>query len=162
MAKMRPKVHTEKHIIQLTPTTVGLASIINQAIVFATAAPVGATNVREGATISAVFIEMWITSDDAAQGSTVVTLEKIPALAPYQTYTQSITLNGYANKKNILYTTQGLTPPNIQSGVPFIRQWFMIPKGKQRFGLGDQLILNISGISNGAVFCGQFQFKEQF
>jgi len=162
LAKMKPVIHTEKHIIQLTPTNVGLGAIDNQTMASAVAAPTGATEVREGSSIKSVFIEMWITSDDGAAGSTVVTLEKRTGGSPAMLYAQSIALNSYANKKNVLYTTQGLTPPNIQSGILFLRGWHKIPKGKQRFGLSDILILNISGISNGATFCGFWTYKEEF
>lgn len=159
---MRPRVNTEKHILQFSPTTVGLGAISNVLAVHAVAAPALSRDVREGAIVSAIYVEFWIHSDDAAAGSTVVTLEKVPALATPMTYAQSIVLNDYSNKKNILYTSQGLVPPNVQSGLPLIRGWFKIPKGKQRFGLGDKIIINISGISNGVVYCGHLQFKEQF
>lgn len=129
---------------------------------FSVAAPSASNEVREGCTISAVFVEMWVTSDDSAQGSTVVSLEKRPSLSPQMTYAQSQALNSYSNKRNVFFTSQGLTPPNVQSGIPFIRQWFKIPKGKQRMGLGDLITLNISGITNGANYCGFFTFKEQF
>jgi len=160
---LRPKVHTEKHIVQQTVASVATAAIATVNIAFAKKAPTtAAIDVREGSSISAVFVEMWITSDDAAQGSTVVTLEKRPSLAPSMSYAQSIALDTYPNKNNVFYTTMGLTPPNVQSGIPFIRQWFKIPKGKQRFGQDDILVINISGITNGANYCGFFTFKEQY
>jgi len=60
-----------------------------------------------------------------------------------------------------LYTTQGLTSEQNANAVPIIRQWFKIPKGKQRFGLGDQMVLNISAAQEGVENCGMFIFKEQ-
>ncbi len=160
---MRPVVNTDKHYVQVSVTSVGLGALL--ATVFANAvqdATSSATEVREGAKISAVFIEMWITSDDAAQGSVSVSVEKRTGNSPTMTFAQSQALYSFPNKKNIMYHTQGLTSPNVQSGIPFIRQWFKIPKSKQRFGLGDNLTLNVSGITNGAVICGFFTYKEQF
>lgn len=159
---MKSPIHSVKHINQNTPTTVA-AGAINNVLAIEAVTSLSANlsrEVVEGAKVSAIYIEYWITSDDAAQGSMVISVEKVPAGATPMTYAQSVALWSYPNKKNILYTAQGLTPPNVQSGLPFVRQWIKIPKGKQRFGLEDKLYINISGISNGAVFCGMSIYKE--
>lgn len=158
---MKSPIHSVKQYNQYTPTTVALGAISNLTIVEGVnvTAANAVNECPEGALVKQVYLEFWITSDDATQGSVVASLEKIPASATAMTYAQSIALGTYPNKKNVLYTTQGLTPPNVQSGIPFVRGWFKIPKGKQRIGLGDKLVFNISGISNGANFCGFFLYK---
>ncbi len=118
--------------------------------------------IREGAKISAIYLEYWISSNDAAQGSALVTLEKIQADAPDMTFANHQALYSYKNKKNILYTFMGLVNPNVGVAMPIVRGWFKIPKSKQRFGLGDQLVVNYSGISSAINVCGFCIFKEQY
>ncbi len=159
-----PSINSTKHINQQSLFTVASGAIGVRNIVTAVSAPSAnlPAECREGAVIKAVFCEMWLTSDDATQGSAIVTLEKKSASDPDMTASQSAALFTYLNKKNILYTFMGLTPPNIQFPTPTIRGWFKIPKGKQRFGLGDKLNLNVHGQSNGVQACGNFIFKEYF
>ncbi len=158
---MRPRVRTEKHYVQQSLGTVASGAITSVSIINAVAAPSTAVQVNEGAIISAVYIEMWLTSDDAAQGTAIVTVEKVIGSSAAMTTAESAALQGYDNKKNVFFTFMGLVSPNVQPAVPSVRGWFKIPKGKQRFGLGDQLRVNIHGQSNGANFCGFMTYKEQ-
>ncbi len=155
-------VHSTKHVISVTPINVSATSITVQPIIEAVAVVDKniALEVEEGATIKAVFIEAWITSNGSAQSSAVVSIEKQIGGSGDMVYGESVALTSYPNKKNIFYVTEGLTPPNTQNPVPFIRNWLKIPKGKQRFGLGDKLVLNFSGIVGGNTLCGLFIFKE--
>ncbi len=160
---MRPVVNTEKHIVQSSLFSVASGALTSVVIAFAQQTPVVAdTDVREGSKISAVYVEMWITSDDAASGTAIVTLEKRPIATSVMTAANSGDLNSYANKKNVLHTFQGLIPPNVQYPMAAIKGWFKIPKGKQRFGLQDSLVLNVHGQSNGVSACGFFVYKEQY
>ncbi len=117
--------------------------------------------VAEGAIVKAIYLELWIL-DSANDGSFVINLCKVPILNAGPTFTNMNSLGTYVNKKNILYTTQGLTPNNgVGNPIPIIRQWFKIPKTKQRFGLGDTLVLTIA--NNGAntlEYCGFALYKE--
>ncbi len=160
---MRPMVHTEKHYVQKSLFAVA-AGAINQTIIAqaVAAAPTSANHVREGATISAVYVEMWLTSDDTAAGSVIVTLEKLPGSAGAMTTTEAAALAAYDNKKNVLHTQMGLLGPNVQVPIAVIKGWFKIPKGKRRFDLEDGLMLNIFGQSNGVSGCGFFTYKEQY
>ncbi len=158
---MKPVIHSQKHYVQQSRSTVATVAIANIDIINAVAVPTAVDEVVEGAVIKAVFVEMWLL-DGGNAGSFIVSLEKRPALGAVQSFTTSNALNGYGNKKNVLYVTQGLTPNDgITGPIPIIRQWFKIPKGKQRFGLADILALNIT--NNGAndlFFCGFFTYKE--
>ncbi len=71
-------------------------------------------------------------------------------------------LGTFDNKKNILYTTQGLAPNDgVGQPVAVIRQWFKIPKSKQRFGLGDKIRLAIASRGDGVItYCGFATYKE--
>ncbi len=161
---MRPRVHAEKHIVQFSLAAVGAGAIINQLLVLGkqTVTSTVPAHVREGSTISAIYIEMWGTSDDAAAGTTIVTLEKLAGGLASMNTTDSGALNGYDNKKNVLHTFMGLLGPNVQVPMPLVRGWFKIPKGKQRFGIEDKLHLNIHGQSNGMSVCGFCIYKEQY
>ncbi len=161
---MRPKVHIEKHILQRSLFTIAGGAITNVNVATTVADPAAAsvTDVREGCTISAVYLEFWIQTDDTVLGATVVTLEKLPSATPAMIAADSAALNAYPNKKNILYTQQGLTPGNVTFPMNVIKGWFKIPKGKQRFGLGDRLFLNILAQANGLNVCGVVLYKEQY
>ncbi len=159
---MRPHVNTKKHIFQTSLFAVGSGAITQLPFAIAVAAPTLDQHVREGSIISAIYIEYWLTSDDAAAGTTIVTLEKLIGSSANMTVAESAALQGYDNKKNVLHTFMGLLGPNVQVPMPAIRGWFKIPKGKQRFGLGDELVLNVHGQSNGVSGCGFAIYKEQY
>ncbi len=161
---MRPRVHTEKHLVQRSLFAVASGVLNIHVIAIAPQTHVAATadNVREGSIISSVYIELWLTSDDAAAGSVVCTLEKRGGTTTAMTAANSAALDSYANKKNILHTQMGLIGPNVQVPMPIVKGWFKIPKGKQRFGQGDVLIFNILAQSNGVSGCGFSIYKEQY
>ncbi len=159
---MRPKVNTQKHYVQNSLFAVSSGAIVNKTIISAVAAPTAVNEVREGATVSAVYIEMWLSSDDAAAGTAIVTLEKLQAGVASMTAAQSALLNDYLNKRNIFYTQMGLLPSNVDYPMAVVKGWMRIPKGKQRFALGDKLKLNLHGQSNGLAACGFYTYKEQF
>ncbi len=159
---MRPRVHVEKHFNQKSLFAVASGAITNLVILTAVAVPSTAVTVREGCTISAIYIEMWLSSDDAASGTAIVTLEKLNGAQPVMTTTESGALNDYDNKKNVFHTQMGLLPSNVQYPMAVIKGWIKIPKGKQRFSLGDRLVFNIFGQSNGVAGCGFFLYKEQY
>ncbi len=160
---MRPVVNTEKHVPQFSLFAIAAGAISNLALAAAVAVPSVAVHVREGAKISAVYVEMWVTSDDAAAGTVIFTLEKVPGTQTVlMTAAQSAVLNDYPNKKNILHTQMGLIGSNVQYPMAVIKGWIKVPKSKQRFGLNDRLHLNIHAQSNGIAACGFALYKEQY
>ena len=164
MARLRPQVHTQKHLVQLPIATITAG--VRSAQILATAVLAGAkttdSDVEVGSQISAVYIELWIASTTVTGQFTMV-LEKTVSGATAITAAEMATLNDYDNKKNILYTTQGLTSDGDGAGpVPIVRQWFKIPKGKQRFGQGDGLALNLLASGVALQRCGFATYKEQF
>ncbi len=159
---MKSPIHSVKHIVNLTPTTAasGTIAIVNFAVAVVSPDANTSIEVVEGSVIKAVYLEFWFTGDDAVQGSMHGYFEKVPSGAPNMTFTQAANMTGYPNKNNVFISAQGLTPPNIQAGIPFFRGWIKIPKGKQRFALGDKLNLNWTGITDGTVCCGLVIYKE--
>ncbi len=159
-------INSIKHYVGLPLATITAGNVQNNELVDAQVAPASAAaeDVHEGSLVKAVFIEMWIVNDGASGLETqfTVALEKKPSDGPDMTFTNSQNLGAYPNKKNILYVTQGVLAPflNGQSSVPIIRNWVLIPKGKQRFGLGDQLVLNMSAVGQDIRRCGISTYKE--
>ena len=91
--------------------------------------------------------------------------EKISSGGPLMTQPDTVTLNDYPNKKNILKTSQGVIGDANTNTTPVFREWIAIPKGKQRMGLGDRLMLNVSCLAEAAndlEICGMFIYKEYF
>jgi len=160
---LRPIIHSVKHYVQasLTTVTTGVtnSTLLVSAVESTTANLVN--EVPEGSVVKAVFLEIWAIGSVSNQFFTAI-LEKTPAGSAAATTAQMAALGTYANKKNILYTTQGLASNDgIAAPIPIIRQWFKIPKGKQRFGLGDNLRFNITSRgSDDIIICGFSTYKE--
>ena len=160
---MRAPIHSVKHIVQFPIsqiTTGALESITLISAVESTTANLS-REVAEGSIVKSVFVELWI-QNEGTLGESIVTISKGVAGDTGPTFAEQAALFTYNNKKNILFTHQGLTPNDGVSGpIPIIRSWLKIPKGKQRFGLGDRLDLNISNVSsNDLVRCGMAIYKE--
>jgi len=157
-------INTQKHILQIGPQSVALGAILNQGIAVAQrAADADAVNdVRVGSIIKAVYVELWCTSDDATQSSLILTLEKLPNAADPMTVGDAAALDVYHNKNNVFYTTQGLIGQQANNGIPFMRGWFKIPKGKQRMSEDSRLNLNVSAVLDGVRICGVVIYKEYY
>ncbi len=56
--------------------------------------------------------------------------------------------------------TQGVFGDKFTNSVALVRQWFKIPKGKQRFGLGDQLFVTAQSTGQDFQLCGFATYKE--
>ncbi len=160
---MKPPIHSSKHHVQFPITQVVTGTINNVVLAQGVESSTAnlATEVSEGSLIKAIFIELWL-QNEGTLSEQITTLEKSPLFSAGCTFAQQAALFSYSNKKNILFTSQGLTPNDGVSGpINILRQWIKIPKGKQRFGLGDQLNLNISNVSsNDLVRCGFALYKE--
>ncbi len=159
---MRPVIQSNKHYVQKSLTTVLAGAIETVFLAIAKDTPTGgdSTHVKTGSIIKAVFVEMWCRTNDTSPGTVLVTLQKLPGSGVAMSFAEAVALHAYDNKKNILYHTQGLTNDQDADAIPFVRQWFKIPKGKQRFGLDDQLILSISAQALDQNICGFATYKE--
>ncbi len=152
-----------KHYVHL-PRVVTATGVVNTDVLVeaVSVATVGANEqeVEEGSLVKAIYIEHWYTADQDAMGSCIMILEKVPAGQASVTAGQLAALGAYPNKKNILVTHQGLTPSQLQNPVPFFNGWYKIPKGKQRFGLGDKFVMTSMAQSGAQESCGFSTYKE--
>ncbi len=159
---MRPVIHSEKHYVQISRSTVLTVQSVNLDIILAVAgSPTTVDGVAEGALVKAVYIELWLLNS-SNDGSDVVTLIKTPLGNAGPTFGQMNALGVYTNKKNILFTHQGLSSNNgVGNPIQIMGNWYKIPKSKQRFGLGDNLILSIANNGPSTLeFCGFATYKE--
>ncbi len=163
---MRPVIKSKKHIVQISQGTVSQATAVLSTILVQSFEATASTppGVEEGALVKACYVEFWVSQDSASiVGSYTVILVKLPGSANLTSNAEMSALHDYDNKKNILFTAQGLLTPNDGGQVPVLRGWYKIPKGKQRFGLNDRLALvlannNVTDIDIN--FCGTAVFKE--
>ncbi len=162
---MRAVIHSKKHYNQLSQGTVSQGAILNtevlKSIEGASSTP---AEVVEGASVKAVWVEYWIQNASASVvGSFTAGLYKLPGTGVALNATTSAALHDYANKKNILYTTQALAPTTDSGLMLVFKGWIKIPKGKQRMGLGDKVLWFMRNNNATALdihFCGLFIFKE--
>ncbi len=160
---VRPMVHSVKHYVQypFSQITTGARETIPIVTAVQRDAVNLANEVIEGSHIKAVYFEMWI-QNEGNLGSFIFTITKDPDGSAGPTVSEMASLMTFSNKKNILYTSQGLTSNDAISGpVNIIRTFLKIPKSKQRFGLGDSLNINLSNVSaNDLNRCGFSTYKE--
>ncbi len=162
---MRPVIKSKKHIFQISQATVGQAALVNTTLIDAVeSTSTTPAQVEEGAIVKSCYVEFWVSQDSASiVGSYTVILYKDPGNNAGLTAADMAALHDWDNKKNILFTAQGLLTPNDGGQVPVLRAWYKIPKGKQRFGLKDRLSLAIRNNNATAIdinLCGLAIYKE--
>ncbi len=160
---MRAVISSTKHIVQNSLETVPASTIVTKTIIDAVAIDDINTGseVREGAIVKAVYFESWLGINDAAIGSFVYCIYKTGLGQTAPSTSQMAALGDWGNKKNNLFSSQGLLNSNAANATPVIRQWLKIPKGKQRFGLGDKLRISIFAQGAQPVnHCGLTIYKE--
>jgi len=157
---MRPIVKSKKHLVQFPFNAIATGTTEGLRLVDADNGT-AANSVEEGAIVKAIFIEMW-TQNSANDGHEVITLTKDSQNQPGPTFAEMAALMTWDNKKNILFTHEGLTS-NDGVGNPIrpVHGWFKIPKGKQRMGFEDKIHLTISNPSSNSLNrCGVAIYKE--
>ncbi len=162
---VRSMVNSVKHYVQISLETVVAGAV--DSIVISKAVVANAVNtaseVREGCSIKAVYAEMWVRTGSVSEGSIVAILEKLPGVhAANPTAAEMAALFSYENKKNILYTTQGLTNDENNNAIAMYKGWIKIPKGKQRQGLNDQIKWHTFAQALDQIICGFFLYKEYY
>ncbi len=137
-----------------------------QPVVDAVVAPASgnAFDVFEGSLVKAIHFELWVLNFGAT-GTTsqhIAIIEKVPSNQASVTFTQIANLGAYTNKKNILWSYQGNQGASVDGNttIPIIRDWLLIPKGKQRMGLGDRIVFSIAAVGQTLQICGLMTYKE--
>ncbi len=164
---MLAPINSVKHIIQQSTVGIASGSRVNVVVVDAVAKGTVRTStfqVDEGAIVKAVYVEAWLKSEASAGNDLQQNMyfEKVPANTAVMSFTQTQNVQSYENKKNIFFSSQGVLGDLTTQAVPVLRQWIAIPKGKQRMGLSDRLILTVSSIGAVLNLCGLFIYKEYY
>ncbi len=162
---MRPIIQSKKHIVQVSQGTIAQSAVEDMLIASSAEAPsTTPTGIMEGATVKAAFIELWLgNASTSVVGSYTCIVYKLMAGGGAVGAGSMAALHDWVNKKNILYTSQALVPPTDGGQVNVIRHWVKVPKGKQRFGLGDSLRIAVRNNNSTSIdinFCGLAVFKE--
>ncbi len=163
--RMVAPINSIKHYVQHENTSITAGtrrSIVIADAVSQSAAGAAPEDILEGSILKAVYVELWVKSN-ATSGNDAkfqLTLEKLPVETTFITFTQMNNLMSYPNKKNVLFVSQGVIGDLTTASIPIVRQWFKIPKGKQRFGVGDTLHLAISATTFAMDSCGFSVYKE--
>jgi len=159
---VRPSIHSTKHYVQHSIGTSVVGTPTAQDFVLSV--PVSdkntVTEVEEGAQVKAFYIEMWIRSAATAAASFTFIICKRPSGVTSPSVAELAALGDWDNKKNVLYTTQGLTNDVDSSALNLYKGWIKVPKGKQRMGLNDKLSWHLSAIGQSLNFCGFELYKE--
>ncbi len=162
--RMVAPINSIKHYVHIENASTASAAIRSLVIVDAVSAPAAgaASEVKEGSIVKAIFLEYWVKSEAAANTDTKFQMmyEKVPAGQVSVTFAQMNNLGAYTNKKNVLYFTQGVLGDTNTDSVPIHRTWFLIPKGKQRMGLGDRIVVSLTATGTAVQNCGFTTFKE--
>ncbi len=162
--KMLAPISSIKHVVNVENAVIADAARRSVILIVAVAQNVvtDVTHVVEGSIIKAVYIEMWFKGNAAAgtEDKFQFIVEKTVAGVNGATFTQLNNLMTYPNKKNVFFSSQGVVGDLTTASIPILRQWIKIPKGKQRFGLGDSLEVAISSTGATANNCGLAIYKE--
>ncbi len=157
-------INTVKHYVQLENATIASGAARGNGIIDAVVAPAASNtrDVREGAIVKAFFLEIWVKSNASAGTDTKfqLAIEKAPAGVVSLTFTQMNNLQAYDNKKNILFYSQGVIGDLTTQAIPIVRNWFKVPKGKQRMGLGDRIVVTTTSTGAEVNHCGFTTYKE--
>ncbi len=164
---MRAPINSVKHYVHLQNSAVATGTKLDIVSIDAVRAPAVALSnqVKEGAVVKAIHLEYWLLGGGTAPDTTTqfdLVVLKLPGGAVAPTAAEMLNLGAYINKKNILFTSQGVINgdvANVQS-LPIIRQWILIPKGKQRFGFGDKFTTVLLATGTTIRICGIAIYKE--
>ncbi len=160
---MKPVIRSEKHYVQISLATVTGSATVNTVLVDAVTLlnKNAVSEVVEGAIVKAVYIELWVLGASANATQVTALTKFVAGVAPFSA-AQLGALGTTANKKNVLFVSQGLASNDgIANPINIMRGWYKIPKSKQRFGLGDTLELQV--LAQAAVdltICGFSTYKE--
>jgi len=157
---VRPVIHSIKHYVQNSLSTVTAGGVDTVAFATAVETPSAVQHVKEGSIIKAVYIEQWVRAGSTTGSSGQAIIYKKSSDASNPTTTEIAALGDWDNKKNILYTTMGLFNDQDADAIAVYKGWLRIPKGKQRFGLGDTLNFSIFAPSIDLHLCGFATYKE--
>ncbi len=164
--RMLAPINSNKHYVHRTNAVITGGVVDSIVAVDATSAPASTNpfDVEEGSIVKAIHFEYWLLSNGATGSDVqfIVIVEKVPSNQASVTAAQIVNLGAYPNKKNILFTSHGVLGAAVdgQGSLPVLNSWILIPKGKQRQGLGDRIVTTFLPIGENVNICGLATYKE--
>ncbi len=159
---VKPVIHATKHYVQISLDTITAAAVNDYSI--AVAVKVEDKNqvfeVEEGTVIKAIYVELWCRAGGTTASSGQMIIYKKQSDTTVPTTTEMAALGGWNNKRNIMYTTQGLFNDIDADALALFKGWIKIPKGKQRMGLGDAWKISVFAPLQDLQVCGFSTYKE--
>ncbi len=158
-------INSVKHYVAKTNTAIASGGLVSEFAVKSVLAPATAAafEVPQGSVVKAVHFEVWICGDALAGNTSqfVFAIEKSTGGQTAMTVTNMLNLGVYLNKKNILFTSQGVLGTTVDGNqsIPVFRGWILIPKGKQRMGLDDSIRWHVTAVGDLRV-CGLITYKD--
>ncbi len=162
---MQAPITSDKHYVQQTNVSLASGAIAVVGLVQALARGTNRTataHIDEGSLVKAIFVEWWLNGSGASGATTQFDfiLYKLPGVGALPVTADLLNLQSWDNKKNIFFTTHGVLGGIGNQSVPIIRQWIMIPKGKQRMGLNDRIQIGLIVTGETVQYCGFATYKE--
>ncbi len=159
---VRPMVHSTKHYVQPGLRTVVAGAV--EAHVIAEAVQVVdkniASEVEEGTSIKAIYVEHWARAGSTSPGSFIYAIYKSPGAGATFSVAQMAAMSSSENKKNVLFFSQALINDQDADAIAIHRGWQKVPKSKQRMGLGDRWLTAHSAVGVDSIVCGFETYKE--
>ncbi len=159
---VKPMVHSVKHYVQFSIFTVTGGTVVTKDV--ASSVAIDAVNlideVQEGCTIKAIYIELWARAGSTTPASGQIIFYKAQAAGAAPNASEMAALGDWDNKRNILYTTMGLYNDQDADAIAVFKGWIKIPRGKQRFGLGDKFKITAFSPTIDLQLCGFATYKE--
>ena len=159
---VRPMVHSTKHYVQFSISTVTGGAVVVLSV--AKAVEVGAkdlvSEVEEGSSVKAIYVELWARAGSTTPSSGQMIIFKRQSDATNPTATEMAALGAWDNKRNIFYTTMGLFNDQDADAIALFKGWIKIPRGKQRMGLGDDINIAVFTPTIDLQICGFSTYKE--
>ncbi len=157
---MKQVINSDKHYVHLPVIAITSGNVSTFELVDVDNSLASASDVRVGAVVKAVFLELWADSPTSSKTINSAVLKR-PSGASAPSIANLGNMGAYINKKNVFMFHQGLAPSN-GNVVPLFREWILIPKGKQRMGLGDSIVVTTGATGATMNICGFATFKEYF
>ncbi len=155
-------VHSTKHYVQFSIFTQTGGTTTGKIIIETRArdAVTDVDQVLEGSSVKAVYVELWARAGSTTPASGQLIIYKRTGDTLAASTTDMAALGDWDNKKNIFYTTMGLFNDQDADAIALYKGWLKIPKGKQRFGLGDELVFQMFTPTIDVQICGFATYKE--
>ncbi len=160
---MKATINSLKHYVPIPLSTATSGARVLTPLAVAIEVPgTDAQNVRIGAVVKAIYIELWVRAGSTSPGNYIIVFGKGSAGSGGPTFGEMANMHDFNEKSDVLFISQALTNDQDADAIPVMRGWYKIPKGKQRMAIGQQWYVGVSAPAIDVIFCGQVVYKEYY